>query len=337
MNAEIRTSWEIPQLKTTPQTGQGRSEEDHQLREHLIEQVAAIASRERWTKQEVATRIGMPDGTFSQWYSGKYTGRLDAQNAKVENWLATIEDHQAIERAIPSSPKFIGTRISKEIMDMMQAARALPAMNLITADAGIGKTFTARHFIAHNANTWLVTISPHTKTIHGMLLVVAEAVGISQPNQAKLVSSIGSRIKKQGAPTLLIIDEAQNLSDDSINQLRHFVDNYECGVALLGNNESYSRFTAWGKGTKYGQLRRRILKRLNLTTPYSQDLGAFIKAWGIVDPAMVTFLTGIGLKPGALGQIDMTLKLAYLSAMGQDRKITLADLKKAWRNRDVEG
>lgn len=180
------------------------------------------------------------------------------------------------------------------------------------------------------------TDGQHTRTIHGALLALADAVGIPQTNPARLVADIGKRVSSHSAPTLIIVDEAQNLIDDAINQYRHFLDNFGCGIALLGNNESYSRFGAWGSGTKYGQLRRRIFKRLNQPTSYKSDLDLFISKWGVSDPAMAKFLTGIGMKPGALGQIDMTLKLANLSAKGQDREINLTDLKKAWTNRDVE-
>ena len=336
MNADIRTSWNISGADLQPAYGPGRSEEDFKKHAELVQQVASIGQQKRWTKDATAKKIGMPAGTFSQWFSGKYNGRFDTHNAEVERWLATLENNQAIERAIPNSPPFLNTKIAGEMLDMMRSAKLLPTLNMITADAGIGKTMAAEHMIEIEPNCWLVTISPHTKTIHGMLLAIAETIGISQPNQAKLVSSVGARIARRGASTLLIVDEAQNLTDDAINQLRHFVDVYKVGVALLGNNESYSRFAAWGEGVKYGQLRRRIFKRLNKRTPYQQDLKMLIKAWNITDPDIEKYLIGIGNKPGAMGQIDMTLKLATMIAMGQDREFNLADIKSAFKNRDVE-
>ncbi|MBL4598565.1 MAG: AAA family ATPase [Rhizobiaceae bacterium] len=337
MNVDIRTSWDIPTFDNEPVYGQGRQKEDFGTREELIVKVAAIGQRQRWTKQAMADHIGLSEGIFSGWFSRKYKGRFDTSNKKIETWLDGFEEAQDVEFALPDSPAFIETKIATEIMDMLQAARVLPAMNLITADAGIGKTMAAEHFMANNSNTWMVTISPHTKTIHGMLLAIADAVGLVQPNMAHLVTGIGKRVQKRSAPCLLIVDEAQNLTDDAINQLRHFTDQYKCGIALLGNKESYSRFAAWGKGTKYGQLSRRILKRLNKSTSYEEDLKAFIRAWGITDPKMTTYLIGIGKKSGAMGQIDMTIKLANLMIMDEGRPINLADVKRAWSNRDVEG
>ena len=47
-------------------------------------------------------------------------------------------------------------------------------------------------------------------------------------------------------------------------------------------------------------------------------------------------LTGIGNKPGALGQIDKTLKLAGLLAAGDGGAITEKHIRAAWTNRAVE-
>lgn len=44
-----------------------------------------------WSKAEVARRIGMPDGTFSQWYAGSYAGQLGKQNAKVQQWVEVLK------------------------------------------------------------------------------------------------------------------------------------------------------------------------------------------------------------------------------------------------------
>ena len=223
-------------------------------------------------------------------------------------------------------------------MDALMSAQSLPGMVMVCGTAGVGKTVTARHYQATRPHTYLATVSPHTRTVHSMLAEIADELDVQQYNPGKLVRSIGQRLKRTGGGTLLIVDEAQNLVDEAINQLRHFVDNYQCGVALLGNDEIYTRFgKTWTDGPRFGQLRRRIFKRVRHMQPTQGDLRSFIAAWGIKDPDQIKFLTGIGLKPGALGQIDMTCKLAAITAHGRQSPVTLDDLKAAWANRDVEG
>lgn len=145
-----------------------------------------------------------------------------------------------------------------------------------------------------------------------------------------------AEVSRVGGGSLLIVDEAQNLVDDAINQLRHFSDIHQCGIALVGNEEVYSRFVAQVKGRSYAQLKRRIGKHLKRQKPYAEDIAAFIRAWGVTDPECTRLLTGIGLKGGALGQIDKTMKLASMIALGDNREVGIRDIEAAWKNRDVE-
>jgi hypothetical protein len=56
----------------------------------------------------------------------------------------------------------------------------------------------------------------------------------------------------------------------------------------------------------------------------------------VTDPECTRLLTGIGLKGGALGQIDKTMKLASMIALGDNREVGIRDIEAAWKNRDVE-
>ncbi|MBZ0164597.1 MAG: AAA family ATPase [Notoacmeibacter sp.] len=331
------TSWALPEPPQDFQEGEGRTPDDLKKWRELVARVAEVAGRSGWSKTDVGRRIGMPGSTFSMWYAGSYSGRLDTQNAKVENWLATVDEMAAIAATIPVSPAFVKTRFADEVTDMLATAQMMPAMVMVSAAAGHGKTMTANRYRDSHANVFMATLSPHTKTVHGMLSEIADAIEVAERNPGRLVRPIGKRLSRAGAGSLLIVDEAQNAVDDAINQLRHFLDNYGCGIALLGNEETYARFSgSWLEGNKYGQLRRRVFKRIRRTTPTKQDLTRFIKAWDIHDEKMTAFLLGVGQKPGAFGQIDMTVKLARMLAIGEQRPLTLDDLKAAWANRDVE-
>jgi len=329
--------WSLPETPPVIEPGPGRSGDDIARRADLVDRIASIAEQQQWSKSEAARRIDIKEPTFNQWISGKYPGRLAELNSKVSNFLDQLDETSKMEEALPVSPPFIKTRISEEITHMLLLAQTSPGMVMICAEAGMGKTATARQYVAKHGNCWLVTISPHTSKMHGMLLAVAETVlNGAAINNSNIVAAIGKRVQRRDAPTLLIIDEAQNLSDEATNQLRHFTDNFQCGIAMLGNSESYSRFSSWGAGTRFAQLRRRIMKRLQRTSPRKEDLVAYIRAWGIADKAMSDFLVGVGMKPGAMGQIEMTVKLAKIHALGERRELTLPDLKAAWSNRDVE-
>ncbi|SIR41385.1 hypothetical protein SAMN05880590_12715 [Rhizobium sp. RU35A] len=298
-------------------------------------QVVEIAIANGWSKAEVTRRSGMKEGTFSQWFSGTYLGRLDNMNRQMRSWVSAVVEAAAMP-AIPSSPTFIKTRIAAEIAHTLQWAQLTADLVIITVAAGNGKTCTCRHYKATHPNVFHATISPHTKTVHGMLVELAAELGIHENNPARLTRAIGAKLGRTGGGSLLIVDEAQNLVDDAINQLRHFSDINQCGIALVGNEEVYSRFVAQVKGRSYAQLKRRVSKHLKRQKPYTEDIAAYIRAWGVSDPDSVKLLTGIGLKAGALGQIEKTMKLATMFAMGDDREVTVRDIEAAWKNRDIE-
>ncbi|WP_306050148.1 AAA family ATPase [Oceaniradius stylonematis] len=329
--------WQLPETSVPFKDGPGRTAKDFETWVKLVTRIYEIAVLNGWSKTKTAEQIGMPTSTFSGWYQGTYQGRFDRHNEAVGKYVA-LYDRIDEGPSVPQSPDFLQTHAARVITDTLFAAQIMPALVMVTGAAGIGKTASAEHFAASRPHTHLATISPHTRTVHAMLTEIAFAVGVRSHNPTRLVRSIGERLERKGAGTLLIVDEAQNLVDDAINQLRHFVDQYRCGVAVLGNTETYSRFsTSVMDGSKYGQLRRRIFKRVKIDRPRKDDLLAFIKAWGVTDQEQITFLTGVGMKPGALGQIDMTIKVAMINAAGDRKALTLDHLKWAWENRDVEG
>ena len=316
----------------------GRSADDLARREDLVAQVDAIMASKGWSKAEVARRSGVGHGTFSQWHTGSYKGRYDTVNASISGWLDQIDAVSEVAASLPVGPAYLPLEFSTSVEHMLSIAQVMGTMVMVTAEAGLGKTTTARRYVATHANSFIVTISPQTGKVNNMLVEIAARIGVEESSPTKLVRAIARRLRRQGDGTLLVIDEAQRLSDDAIDQLRYFVDDEDCqcGIALIGNTATYARFSQWGKGDKYSQLHRRIFKRMRVERPRASDLVTFLNAWGIVDPKQVEFLTGVGMKPGALGQVDMTIKLARMSAQGGGRELALSDLKAAWSNRDVE-
>lgn len=306
----------------------------------LVDRVVELGTAQAWTKAEIARRIGMADGTFNQWFSGKYSGRLDNTNRQVSQWLEAVEETAGLAASIPISPPFLPTKSAKEAMETLAWAQMIGDMVIITYEAGMGKTEACLQYRKTRPHVFMATMSPQSKTVHGMLVELAAELEVMVHNPAKLTRAIGRRLERTGGGTLLIVDEAQNLTDDAVNQLRHFVDIYKCGVALVGNKEIYGRFKGGRDdkrdGPSYAQIKRRIGKRLLRTKPYIEDIRAFIGAWGVTEPEAVQFLTGIGLKGGALGQIDKTMKLATMIATGDKEALSLKHLNAAWQNRDVE-
>ena len=337
MNMDANSIWQPPaQDPDVSGDRPGRSEGDLITWRNLTARVMEIARRNGWPKAEAARRIGMPDGTFSQWYGGNYTGRLDTQNLKVAQWLESTESAAALAQALPDAPTFVTTRTSQEIFRTLELAQMSPDMVIITLAAGMGKTHTTRYYCATRPHAFRVTMRPQTKTCHAMLVEIARCLAVIETNPAKLDSAIGARLQRNGRQTLLVIDEAQNIEDRAVDQLRYFLDEYGCGIALTGTTSVYGRFKDRQGGPDYAQIQTRTGKRLNRHQPYPEDITALIDAWNIDDAEQRKLLTGIGRKPGHLRNVDKTLRLAFLLAAGERAPLSVKHISAAYQNREWE-
>jgi len=301
----------------------------------LVARVVDAATANEWTKAEVARRSGIKDSTFSQWTNGNYLGVLAAINETVNSWMEALEESAAIATTLPVSPAFHKTMVGKEVYNLLLFTQITSGFTTVTLPSGAGKTTAARHFCAVRPHAWLATISPNTKTVHGMLVELAAELDVQEHNPAKLVRAIGRKLNRIGEGTLLIVDEAQNLVPDAINQLRHFVDIYKCGVALIGNEDVAAGFLKdKGSVASKAQVSTRFDRRLKRSRDPESDAALLIAAWGIDDPECVRFLMNVASKPGALRNIDRTVKAASMAAIGDGEDLSIGHLIAAWRNRD---
>ncbi|CAJ1391651.1 unnamed protein product [Effrenium voratum] len=329
------SGWSRPD--TVPETGNeasGRTAADISKWRALTERVLEIAELNGWSKAEVGRRIQMPDGTFSQWFSGKYTGRLDSQNLKVERWLSSTEEMAGMAARVPSGPDFVKTKTAKQIIATLQFAQAMPTVVIVTTPSGTGKTAACTHYASTRANVFMVTMNPYARTVHATLTAMATQLGVTQMNPAKLHSAVIRRLTSADRTSLLIVDEAQNLDHQSLNMLRELKDLHGCGVAIVGNDEIHTRLRRDSLGGEHNQVTGRIGKRLRFSTPRLEDIEAVLDAWNMREPQARKFLTGVAMKNGSLHQVRETIGLASLT-LGDGETLSADHLKAAWANRDV--
>ncbi|WP_425646110.1 AAA family ATPase [Agrobacterium leguminum] len=306
---------------------------------NLTARTVDVAVTYGWTKAEVSRRSGVPEGTFSPWFGGKYLGSLANVNQQIANWLDAIDASQNMAAIMPVSPPFQRTTVGQDVYNALLFAQVTSGFVRVTLPAGSGKTTAAKHFAATRPHVFMATLSPSTKTVHGMLVELCGALEVHEHNPAKFVRALGAKLKRVGEGSLLIIDEAQNAVPDAINQLRHFVDNDHCGVALLGNEDTATAFVKdLGRSVaSRAQVLSRFDRQVRTARNPVADAEILIKAWGIDEGTdCATFLKGIASKPGALRQIDRTMKAASMLAIGDGEEgVRLEHLQAAWKNRDM--
>jgi hypothetical protein len=330
MSKENAQAWNAP--KSTPDI----SPEALEAWQNATARLREVANRDGLTRTEVARRSGVPLGTISAWYDGTYNGNYENTTARVVRWLDAADEQRSAAANAPQAPEWVDTRTAKELWDTLVYAQMMPEIAVVTLGAGMGKTTTARRYVSIRPNAFLVTMRPTTAGKHSMLQEIAMALDVIERNPARLDRAIGQRLQRNGRHTLLVVDEAQNLKDDAADQLRYFHDEYGCGIALLGNDEVASRFGRKDPRKGQAQFHRRVGKRIERLTPLPDDVEALIDAWEVSDPEARKLLRAVGRKPGALGQVDKTMRLATMFAMGAGEELSVSHIRSAWVDRSGE-
>lgn len=297
------------------------------------QKIADLAQENLWTKSEVARRAAIAIGTFSGWYDGTYNGRYDTTTLKIENFLASVVAADKAAAAIPVDPGFVQTRIARELFETFTYAQTLPTVSVVTIRAGIGKTCAAQQFQAVRPHVFHVTLSPSSRSPYMMMVAIAQVLGLSTASPIQIEADIIAALKRDGFNALLIIDEAQNLSEDCINQLRSFRDLAGCGLVLLGNDEATTPYATRDVKHASPQVSRRVGDRLSVMKSYDDDIQLFMDAWGIEDPEVRAVGAAIARKPGAIGALAETIKAGSMIARGMDRGLTDGDLRAAYQRR----
>lgn len=295
------------------------------------DKIAHYAREFGWSKSEVARRAGIATGTFSQWYSGSYQGRYDTTTQKVENFLASVEEGMELDANLLVEPEFFETRLSRELFAAFVYAQKLPTIAIATVVAGMGKTMAAERFQSTRPHVFHITLSPSSSSPYLLKMEIAEQLGIQTRDAAMLKSAITNALHRDGHSALMILDEAQNLTEEGINELRYFRDMANCGLVLLGNDEVSTPYASSDTRNSSPQVARRIGVRMSVLKPYAEDIAAFIDAWGLEGDDLRETATKIASRAGALGALGETIKAASIIAGG--KSLTADDLRCAYQLR----
>ena len=270
---------------------------------------------------------GISSSTFSAWLNGTYKG----DNAAVAGDVRTYLDAQAqrAQMILPEKLGYVSTPSSKKILTALETAQWLPEMVVVAAGPGVGKTTTARNYRDTHPNTFMITASPALTKARHVLEALAEVLGLTETTPRRIARAIETRLKDTGA--LLIVDEAQFLAAGGVEQLRSLYDQANVGVAMMGNEEVWSKIDGGGRKALFAQVHSRVGVKVRLARPATGDIDAILDAVGVVDTAQRALLHQIANKPGALRGLEKVLRIARMVANGAGVEMTREHIMAAWQ------
>ena len=221
-------------------------------------EVDTLAVGEGLSRAAVAKQASIPSpSTLSEFLNGNYKGDNEKIARLLAAWLK--QKKEGIELA---PGEFRHTSITKKIFTAMRTVHITGGVGLVYGDPGVGKSAAIRSYIEANPATILVTASPALNSPRPLLAQLAEAVGkAALGSLVDIMTNLTSAL--EGSDRLIVIDESQHTTYQTLECLRSLVD--QCGVRLIlsGNNTVFDRMTL-KKGIPYEQMQSRIVVKVDL-------------------------------------------------------------------------
>lgn len=301
--------------------------DDLDLREEVR---VRIETDRRLNQATVAREAGISATTLSQWLSGTYAGNIKQIEEKIGAWYRSELERQS-SSGLPTGPLWVDTPSSERAISTMRYAQLAADIVLIYGGAGTGKSKSIERYHRMAPNVFRATSCPASKGVAAILGEIAKAVGLRDFPTASAAVFRQICQKVTGSNGLLIIDEAQHLSLEALDQVRAIHDMTGIGIALVGNEAVYARMTGGTVRAAYlDRLYSRIGKRTYLKRSTEADIDAFAKGWNITDPACRKQIQDIGGKPGALRVLNKVLRLAASYAQAENRPLCCSDVRAAY-------
>lgn len=300
---------------------------DADLRRTVTEMMSADRSL---SQSAVAKEAGISAATLSQFLAGKYNGDNEAIDAKLRIWLEAYRSRLAAGEQMPEAPTFVDTPTAARVMAALAYAQTAGDIAICYGAAGLGKSSACERYQATRPNVWIATMTPATAGVVTALEEICDAMGLTEGGGARRMSrAITKRVR--GTHGLIVIDEAQHLSVAALDQIRSIHDATGVGIALVGNEGTWSRMAGGRNASQLDRLFSRIGKRLSLKRSTDADIKALVQAWGITDTKCLPVLLEIARRPGALRALTKTLRLASMQAAAEGRGVCCEDVRAAAR------
>lgn len=279
----------------------------------------------------IAKQSDVSPAALSQFMNDLYVG----DNQKIADKLTIWLDNKKKANNLRTAPSFVETPTSKKIFNALDYAKIAGCFVVVYGNSGVGKTNAITEY-AKQPNTWLITVRPSSSKLIECLYDIACALDIDYA--PKRLGTLSSAICKKMRETkgLLIIDEADHLPYDALEEIRLIQEMTGVGVVLCGNHQIYSKLSGNGsRKTDFARLFSRIAKKVAILNTTAGDIDAIADAWGIDGARERKLVHELGKKAGALRIIKMTLSLAAILANSSNTSINETHINAAIR--DLEG
>ncbi|ELM3734826.1 AAA family ATPase [Edwardsiella piscicida] len=273
---------------------------------------------------DVARESGISASRLSQFLSGTYLGNSQTVANSLAAWL---DNRNTRHNTLPVMPEFVETPTVKNIWSAFQYAQLTQSIAVVYGNPGLSKTTARDKFVASRPNVWTFTVSRSCVNVAGCLYAIAQAIGVKEPQVYRpdfLYRQVRDELK--GKKGLIIVDEADRLGYETLEELRILQEESQVGLVLIGNHRVYKRLTGnQSRDVDFARLFSRIAKRVVIETATQADIDAIADACGLDNDAR-QIINWIARQPGALRMVFYSLQLASTKALAMREALTTSHI-----------
>lgn len=297
----------------------------------LRQDVAAYIERNGMTKRQFAADADVAEGTFGPWLNEQYQGDNEKVAARVHRLLTTRQEQDQMAASLPEAPGWQKTKSALKVLTVLDHCQLWGDMGVIGMGPGLGKTETINHFPNLRPRVWIATMSPSSRGVPNALVAMLEAMGEDEAKGTP--QALSRRVQKKAtAGGLIVIDEAQHLSQQAVDEFRSIHDRTKVGLVFSGDETVFQLFDGTRKAA-FAQYHSRIGIRWRQSRPYAEDADILAIAHGVTDGPSIKLLREIAQKPGALRGLTKTILQARRMSAMTDVPMSPALIREAWASR----
>lgn len=284
------------------------------------------------TQKQLARELEISDTVLSLFLADSYTG----DNKKVAEKVRQYLHIGAVRRTLTPDPNYCENLLNtRKITECLQMAHASNEILLLYGPAGCGKTTALKHYAETNNGVTYIEADATTGTPRAILLTLLESIG-GQPvgSTTQVMKNILNILR--GTNRLIIIDEAQHLTERSFDTIRAINDKIGIGLVYSGNpgilKQMYGR-----REQEFDQLYSRIGLHCELNNKYSLDDIRNIFSGLDVSEDCIEYLKKVAQNKGGLRLMIKQYKNAANIAAAFGQSLTVEHLEEAARRMSIGG
>lgn len=267
-----------------------KNEQKQEIRDRLEQYVNQVGGQ----NQAAAILTGVSAGTLSQVLNGKWEKISDKMWLNIGNQLWDFTPESTGDEW-----HGVSTRPYNELMTTFEDARRRSMAMAVVANAGTGKSYTARRYAAENGGlVFCITCKEGWKMkafLKETLRVLGKSSSASDNDNEAMYSVVVETLRRKPKPAL-IIDEADKLHNEVFLKFIDLFNDLEdrCALILIATSYLETRLVNGAKRGARGY--REIFSRLGnrcvqINRADAADVRAICQANGITDAADIAEIT----------------------------------------------